>query len=197
MTRRCRLLLAGLCLAGLCAAAAPPAQAQEAGWEGLLSVPLGLRFTHDPQTAEPPLATFPLGLHAALLSPWHVGLGLARYRTRFDSVAFPYANRTVDYRLAEVLGALDFPQGWLALGYGAGRATFTPVAAASNGLSQDFLASPAQEWLVLAAYRFPDQWDVVLGFHLLQVDARRTTDGVPAHGALDAQLLSAGAGYRF
>ncbi|HKI99075.1 MAG TPA: hypothetical protein VKB51_11425 [bacterium] len=194
MTRRiCLALAIGLCLA----ARAPAARAQTTGWVLSLGVPLGLQYTHDPQLATPPGARFPTGLHVTLLSPLHVGVGLAAYRTRFADAAFPAAGRRVDYRLAEVFGALPFDDGWVALGYGMGRTTFSPVTATDSGLSQDYLASDVQEWFVLAAYHFSERLDGELGFHLLQVDARRTTNGAPASGALDGQLLSIGAGYRF
>lgn len=188
----------GLLLALGCCTAAPRAvRAQEAGWTVSAGVPLGLRFTHDPQAAEPGLATTPVGLGAVLVSPWHVGLGLAGYRTHFESDAFPYGGRTVNYRLAELLAAMDYRNGWLALGYGLGWASFSPVTQVSQGVHQDFLASDVQEWLVLAAFRVSGSWDAALGFHLLQVKARRVTDGAPATGSLDAQLVSAGAAWHF
>jgi hypothetical protein len=206
MARRlCLALAAGLCAtAGLCLAA-PTARAQQSGWELALGVPLSFQFTHDPQAPDPANAAFPVGLRATLLAPLRLGqdlslglgLGLAAYRTRMDNAGFPYAGRRVDYRLAELLAVVRYETGWVALGYGVGRATFDPVRAISVPLTQDYLPSDVQEWLVLAAFQVGERWDAVLGFHLLQTDARRTTNGAPATGALDGQLVSAGAGYRF
>lgn len=203
MPRRHRplpVLMPGLALllavAG-CALGPRMAAAQASDWTVSLALPLSLRFTHDPQASEPGVAAMPAGLSATALSPWHVGLGVAGYRTRFTSAAFPFGGRTVDLRLAELLASYGYQGGWLALGYGLGRARFRPVTQVSGSITQDFLASDAQEWLVLAAFRLGARWDAALGFHLLQVKARFVTNGSPASGALDAQLLTAGAARHF
>lgn len=176
---------------------APVAHAQVQRWGVSLAVPLGLRFTDDPQTPTPPAADFPTGLRLALLTPMYVGVGIASYRTGFDTNAFPAAGRAVRVRLAEVQGMLPVPDGWVALGYGLGDAVFEPVSATSGVLTQEYLPSDAQEWFALAAFGIGDAWEVQLGFHLLQVDLRYRTNGAEATGRLDAQLLTGGAGYRF
>ena len=193
MSRRLALAIA----AGLLLAPGPVAWAQADRWGVSLAVPLGLRFTDDPQTPTPARAAFPSGLRVALLTPVYVGVGAARYRTAFHTAAFPAAGRGMEVRLAEVQGMLPVPDGWVALGYGRGKAQFQPVTASSGPLTQEFLPSDAEEWFALAAFWVGDRWEAQLGFHLLQVELRYRTNGAGATGRLDAQLLTAGAGYRF
>jgi hypothetical protein len=184
-------------VAALLIAQGTVAHAQAQRWGVSLAVPLGLRFTDDPQTPTPPPASFPTGLRVALLTPVYVGVGLAQYRTAFDRAEFPAAGRRMQVRLAEVQGMLPVPDGWVALGYGRGKAEFQPVTATGGIFTQEFLPSDTEAWFALAAFELGGHWEAQLGFHLLQVHLWIRTNGAGTTGRLDAQLLTAGAGYRF
>jgi hypothetical protein len=185
-------------LLALLIVAAPGAlMGQTTGWEVSAGIPFDAQFGEYPQAPTPPPARFPTGLRVAALSPFHVGAGLAVYRTGFDRPVFPYADRTLAVQLLEVQAVFEAEGFRFGFGLGRGRARFSPVSATNGTITQEYLASPAMTWFLVTAYRLDARWSAELGLHLLRVRVNLTTDGAPAQGDLEARLLTGGLGWRF
>jgi hypothetical protein len=176
------------------------AHAQSGGWSLTADLPLYVSFPRTDLAPSAPPGRFPLGLRLGVAAPFHVGLGLAWYRSGFADASAPFEGRRVTYRMVEA--ELRLPTSnevSVAVGIGAGRVAFTPVTVTVTvaPLTQDFLASPVREGYLLAAYRMDERWELRLAFHILQARLGLVSNGTPGSGNLDAELFTVGAGFRF
>lgn len=175
----------------------PLALAQGNDWSLSVGVPVNYQFTEDEQTGIAPAAQDPSGIRVMLGTPSGLGIGFAHYEAGFADQAIPWVGRDIAYDFLEFAFRVPFDPVFIGLGFGLGEAEFTPVRATFGPITQDFLPSDAQEWFVLAGWRFAPNWDAQVSFHVLKIDAEIETNGVSSQGDLGATLAALGAGYHF